>query len=1060
MSSIEFNDDNLAPVDYEEYLKAIRSALKKLTEEKEQENDERKREEKEYIFLSPTTFSCDIDKVADAVARQYETSNHYPFELRDGLSYATIHALDINEKTEFSQEIRQVIDELRTQMLDRVGKKQNHRSLERYTPGLLAPIEKFIGQRAMGLAYPLDKDHRMEKRSLHADNNDKTSRDCWLKGHKLTLSVTNIDSFTEQVAKSIEAYVEHYPGCDEDDIADVHESLVMARTQESSNLNQLKDIIIKESVARIHREACVRYLRYLLQGMQEWEKEFKQKGSENAQNLKKGIQLLSNLIRRLNWLDAYIRQPGKEYSYYTVFLSKEEFNYRELFAPAHSYSALPIISEIDGFLGESTDQLRKAKTFTSGVKLKFNGQVHNHGGNGRPVFDFNLALLDPATPEYKIRSKGAREKRSFREKVLRVALLYCFVFLEMENKDFRPDLYFEKEILPALRSNDDKQVRQVFLKIKNGITGQNASANLNLLRDQLLEFLRRGNVGPAQQEVSLALVLDKSILTKDINQIIQGNFFQENFDSRNGRNALKYISITNDVPDANTLSKLPLKMVFEPIYYHPKDKDPEHFMMRAETEGLQVLPTFLVPVDNDAPAKYKTAYKDISRISFYYRHRPEVPSDSARAFVYRFVYTLLAYTIIKLLVESLPGEQRTTLFTPLICIHAQDEQIADEKGEKYDDETFMHMLSKQLAHMLGEDHLSGSQGFHLETIANNANKLGNALYSLYSALPHTFRPVEVTAEGQIPVISSPHHLNKLAVIVVSSRKSDENLKSPDAYEATIIGKVIGIERQEDGAVKVQTLTTFSANQNSRDLFSRPDVIIEQVKKYSQQGYLHFLYVARAPYTRTLNVSDAGNKELFFMNKDIIQAMRQVDSRIKVYPVFCNKYHVIDRKAVQTAKPRKELLKADSLYIDDIGELTAVSNDPSRRSQIFFNLFNGIKVNFDAIYNGVMSYATLIYVYDNDPTYDQYIWNELLNTATSDNLRAEILEFITLFHFSRYEKASLKTYPVGFKLDPYTDIIGDKSVGTLSVFPNMNGRARFNSLAFLTVMRAVMHTSIR
>ena len=153
-----------------------------------------------------------------------------------------------------------------------------------------------------------------------------------------------------------------------------------------------------------------------------------------------------------------------------------------------------------------------------------------------------------------------------------------------------------------------------------------------------------------------------------------------------------------------------------------------------------------------------------------------------------------------------------------------------------------------------------------------------------------------------------------------------------------------------------------------------------------------------------------------------------------------------------------MLRADSLYIDDIGELTTVSNDPSRRSQIFFNLFNGIKVNPNAIYNGVMSYATLINVYDNDPTYDQYIWNDLLNTSIPESLKKEILDFMTLFHFSRYEKASQQNNPVGFKLDPYTDIIGDTSVGALSIYPNMNGRARFNALAFLTVVRAVMHAN--
>lgn len=1050
MSSIEYDDQFLSPVNYEELLQAIQTELQKQAKASQQNQGN------EYLFLEKDRLAFDVDKIADAVAQRFANSNRYPFEIRDGLSYASIHALDINEKSDFSNDLRQkIFDELRTQLYSRMDKVLKHRSLERYTLALRTPIDTFIQDKVVGLSYPLKKEHPLEKRNLHASKEPSTD-EIWLKAHKLTLQVTNIDSFNAQIVQSINDYIEHYDGCDEDDIADVQESLASAQVQEKSNLNQLKDIVLKESVARIHREARVRYLHYLARGMQEWERK-KQPQSKNAKELHKAIVLLGNLIRRLQGLDAYIRQSGKAYGEYTVYFNKDEFNYRDLFARADAFNALPIIPEIDGFLGENTDTDRRTKVFTSGVKIKFNGQVHNHGGKGRSVFDFNAALLDPTGKEYQIRKNAARNEHVFYEKMLKVALLYCFVFVDMENKDFRPGLYFEKEILPALRSNDDMQVISVLKKLKQTVTHPGITENLRLLRDTIVEFLRKASIGPSRQEYSLALTLDKSILTRDVNQIIQGNFFQDTFDSRNGRNALKYLAVTNDTPSADTLSKLSLKMVFEPIYYSPTNQRTDHFTMYAATEGIHVLPTFLAPVDEGAPNKYKKAYENTRRIALYYRHH-DVYGDSARAFVYRFTYTLLAYTIIKLLADSLPIEQGKTLFTPVICIHARVEQASDEKGDKYDDETFMHSLSKQLAHMLGQDYMSGSQGFHIDTIQNNINKLGNALYSLYSALPHTFKlQAPATGDASSTPTAPTHLLKKFAIIVVSSRKSDENLKSPNSYLATIIGKVIGLERGPDNTITVRTLNTFSANQNSQELFRRPDVIIEQVKKYHRQGYQHFLYVAHAPYSSNLNISDSDEQDLFFMNKDIIQAMRSVDDTIKIYPTFCDKYYVINRKL--TTEQKGPLLRADSLYIDDISDLTVVNNDSSRRSQLFLNLFNGIKVKTDAIYNGVMSYATLINVYTNDPTYDQYIWNDLLSNSTSNSLKAEILDFITLLHFSRYEKASLQKYPVGFKLDPYTDIIGDSSVGARSIFPNMNdGRARFNALAFLTVVRAVMHAN--
>ncbi len=1050
MSNIEVISHNLAPVQYKELLEAVKSTLQRLI-----------KDNKNYFYPGRTDIAFDIDRVADAVAKQFETSSKFPFEIRDGLSYATIHALDIHEKEDFSEQINGLRAELQKQLFSRMDAELKHHALDTYTNSLLTPLSQFARKQVAGLSYPLEKEYEIEKRRLHVGK-DKPPDKSWLKAHKLTLRVSNITSFNEQVVESISSYLQQQEGCDDEDKEDVHEALEAEKLRPTSNLNQLQNIIVKESVARIHRDAKVRYLRYLFKGLQEWKKIARQKDEPGpeAQEVTKGISLLNNLIRRLQGLDAYIRQVDKDYGYYQVFFEKQESNYRDLFARADAFDTLPIIPEIEGFLGESTDQKRQSKTFVSGVKLKLNGAVHIHGGEGKPVFDYNVALLDPTSAAYKARLNGARSMRSFREKVLKVALLYCFIFVEMDNKDFRPGAYFEQELLPALRSNDAEQEIAALQRLKRTITTPDVLKNLETLRRVLKAFLTQANIGPELHEDTLVLSLDKSILVKDVNQMVGNNiFFQETFDSKNGRNALKYVAIKEANLDNEAISKLLLSLIFEPIYYHPTEDSPEKVSMSYEIQGIEVLPTFLAPVDGNATTKYSDVYadvyKNIHRIALYYRHRSNIHSDPSRAFVYRFTYTLLAYLFLKLLVDSVPVEKKDKVFYPLLCIHAE-QQEPDEENEKYDDEAFMHSLSKLLSHMLAEDYASSSQGFYLDTVKDDRFKLGNALYSLYSALPHTFRSKENTSgasNGQGPATTTgipPHALDKLAIIVVSSRKSDENRKSPDYYEATILGKVIGIERLVDGTIRLKTLSTFSANQTNKVLFSRPDVLIEQIKKCYKQSYKHFLYVAKAPYTSTLHISDTGNENLFFMNKDVIQAMREVDNSIKIYPAFCDKYYVINRQ------PKPNTLQADSLYIDSVSELTTVANDPSRRSQIFFNLFSGIKVNREAVYNGVMSYATLINVYDNDPTYDQYIWSDLLNTINPDNIKSDILDFITLLHFARYEKSS----QLGFKLDPYTDIIGDKSVGTLAVFPNMNGKASFNALAFLTAVRSVLHANTK
>ncbi len=181
----------------------------------------------------------------------------------------------------------------------------------------------------------------------------------------------------------------------------------------NSSFSQLRSIVIKESLARIQRDASIKYLRYLYRGIRE----------QKANSAEEGMKLLGNLIRRLGMLDAYIRQE-KDDAHYKVTYQETIFNYRDLFSRADAFNMLPIITEIEGFLGESTDREQGAKTFVSGLKLKLNGQVQIPGGNGKSVYEYNLALLNPGSPEYQAREAAARSRLRFQEKVLKAALLY------------------------------------------------------------------------------------------------------------------------------------------------------------------------------------------------------------------------------------------------------------------------------------------------------------------------------------------------------------------------------------------------------------------------------------------------------------------------------------------------------------------------------------------------------------------------------------------------------------------------------------------------------------
>jgi hypothetical protein len=381
-------------------------------------------------------------------------------------------------------------------------------------------------------------------------------------------------------------------------------------------------------------------------------------------------------------------------------------------------------------------------------------------------------------------------------------------------------------------------------------------------------------------------------------------------------------------------------------------------------------------------------------------------------------------------------EQHERLFLPLVRIHKNKRT---DKDDHTNEESTISAFSKILSHMLAGENFSNAQGFHIDVLTNPKAgfMLTNGLSSLYTALPKTF------------ALDSPSVLDKVAVILVSSRKSDAHYSSA-TYIASIYGEVIGIQRNKKGNVRVETLNTFSEYEDSSKMYRRPLAIRDQVKSCYEQGYRQILYIAQAPYTSALNITGTEkDEEQFFMSKEVIQALMDGRSDLKVYPLYCDKYYVV--KVGQGAK-------VESLYVDDTSELKSLFSDLNRSSIVFFNLFNGYAVPPPknqpdrTYYNGVISYATLVNIYD-DPLYDQTIRNNLLDGSQPGSLKQDFLDFLTLLHFSRYEKNTNIT----FKLDPYKNIIGSESVGTLSLLPQHTIKGvSFNALAFLTAVRKALN----
>jgi hypothetical protein len=373
----------------------------------------------------------------------------------------------------------------------------------------------------------------------------------------------------------------------------------------------------------------------------------------------------------------------------------------------------------------------------------------------------------------------------------------------------------------------------------------------------------------------------------------------------------------------------------------------------------------------------------------------------------------------------------------MIRMHEQTQEKGFDRGKLPTEGSVIRGLAKTLAHLYSGETgtLSNTQGFTRRALTNDPYMLGNGLSSLYNILP---RIIERPA-------TAPNALDKLAIIIISSRRSD--LHTGSAFQRICVyGEVLFCTRQPDGKLKVEQFKTFAVNETSDDLYTTPRTLNDQIRRCVKAGYHHIFYIAKAPYTSHVHFTGKEeSEELFFMSPDIIGGVLETFPDVKLYPMFCDQYYV----AKVHTNPGKE-----SLYVDDTKELREILTDPSKSTVIFFNVMNGIQVQprekkGHRYYSGVVSYATLINMYTN-PLYDQPIRNNLLDNREPGSLRKDMLDFLAYVHGVRYEQR-LRT-GVQLKLDPYDAIIGYDSVGARAIIPGTDYRVQTNLLAFLTLVR--------
>ncbi len=1004
MNILKLDDSDLVPVDYGDLLAKILEVLQ---------------------VKNPFSVSGDRRRLLidiDAVAAQISSINvRHPLGGFERLAHSATVNFTPELETQFSSQIRQIRQYLRQHIASLVG---GNDAIADFVGSLIEPLESryFQGNGTdLGFKYDFAKSSpTLAKKKLTLQRPNTVGTQAILKLHKLTIAVRDSDIFQQQVKEGLENYIDENADT-ESDKQELHNRLDDLVKDENSDFHKLLKVVDQETLGKLKKEAKITYLEYLLEHIR----------TSSTDSV--GIIYLEDLIRRIRLLEAYIGDRTKEYGYYNVNYAGVSVNYQDMFSRAEVLDALPIIPIVAGYLGETTDSHLNERKYIFGLKLKFGNEVQARGGE--PVFDYNLNLLNPDSDEHKAELADSYTSETFIRKVLKIALLYYFVFASHSNPlapDYNPDselTYDPKQrfesVISVLQGSDEEKKKGIFRGIKRGMNEYKVEVKIERLKQLLKNFLDRQTILPPRTEPRHISV--KRGILEDIDNALKGIFFNDVL-QRNPKELLQYIAVEQSSINETAICQLPVTITIEDVRYFPTDQF-QNFSIEYNINGIDALPVMWVP--QTMMSVYSSSFcEQYKLLLFRYNNKRLDSKDGLKsdaAFVYKFAVSLLSYVCLEILLNK----AKNNLFIPMVRLHEGDHNNPSPS------EKFMANISKTLSHLFSEKYRSTSQGFRVKQKPNGYS-IRNGLSSLYSILPKKFKFRNVSLSPE---------LDNLAIIVVSSCESDAKKGNSDRFQrkTCLLGEVAGIKRLSEDTIQVGMLKTLSENYSVKHLYSQPSILEDTVSQLYKHGYRNFLYIAQAPYTSTLHITQTDEDEqLFFMSKKLIQTLKGDRQDIKIYPVFFDKYYV--------RSPKEH--KGESFYIQDTTELESLSKDPSHQAVMFFNLFNGIKVeqgekNF---YNGVISYSTLLKIYEGILD-DQDIRQGLMYDG---EIKDTLLHYLTIFHFSRYEARQ----HISLKLDPYAHIIGDDSVGTLSVFSHGGESADFNSLAFLNKVREVLNVGER
>ena len=328
-NSIKEVDLNLSPVDYKPLVREILTLLKKRVD---------------LFTINTNALEVAIDTVALEMVQKLARTKfqgYIPFISSKNLTFSTAMFEDGEKLNEFGDDVNRIKNVLKDHLVNKLAQQRSNMPLTAFLETFLQDISGFHSDTPDGLKYPLNNPLVLTRKHIHLRN--KSTAGDRLRGHRLTITVKNLKQFDDELIEGLRNILEeHSATCTQVQLDNVTQVLRKRIADKSSSLGRLKDILWNESLGRLHKEASLIYLEYMVETMK-----------NNGIKDEEGLRLLRVLGKRLRMLEEFINrrdESGDEqgYGHYNVVYRGFGANYSDLLSRSEAYHVLPIIPEVEG----------------------------------------------------------------------------------------------------------------------------------------------------------------------------------------------------------------------------------------------------------------------------------------------------------------------------------------------------------------------------------------------------------------------------------------------------------------------------------------------------------------------------------------------------------------------------------------------------------------------------------------------------------------------------------------------------------------------------------------